>query len=391
MKILHCVESYFPDVGGMQEVVKQLSERLVKLGHEVSVATRKLEDRKHTTINGVQIHEFDVRGNEVEGYHGEHEAYERFLLESKFDIVTFFAAQQWATDIALPILNSIHGKKVSVPTGYSGFFRPEYAHYFEKMKSRIHGYDMNVYLSFDYRDIQFAKDQGITKFVVIPNGAGEDEFLSEMNLDIKKELNIPKDHFLVLHVGSYTGVKGQQEAVEIFMRSNIQHGTLLMIGNRSENYRVRYSKRPLMFLLNLKNKLFGDKKVVFKALPRQLTVAAYRQSDVFLFPSNIECSPIVLFECAAAGLPFLSNDVGNAVEISKWTGGGEIIKTTFDERRFSHANIHDAVKKLNALYVDQSRRTEMASISFANWKKKYSWEVIAREYESLYQSLNTQP
>jgi L-malate glycosyltransferase len=35
MKILHCVESYYPSIGGMQAVVRQLSERLVKMGHEV--------------------------------------------------------------------------------------------------------------------------------------------------------------------------------------------------------------------------------------------------------------------------------------------------------------------------------------------------------------------
>jgi len=48
MNILHCVESYYPSVGGMQEVVKQLSERLVKLGHAVKVATRNNPDRNFT-------------------------------------------------------------------------------------------------------------------------------------------------------------------------------------------------------------------------------------------------------------------------------------------------------------------------------------------------------
>ena len=43
MKILHTVELYHPSQGGMQEVVKQISERLVKLGHEVTVATTKLQ------------------------------------------------------------------------------------------------------------------------------------------------------------------------------------------------------------------------------------------------------------------------------------------------------------------------------------------------------------
>jgi len=40
MKILHTVESYTPSINGMQQVVKQLSERLVLLGHDVTVATR---------------------------------------------------------------------------------------------------------------------------------------------------------------------------------------------------------------------------------------------------------------------------------------------------------------------------------------------------------------
>jgi glycosyltransferase involved in cell wall biosynthesis len=390
MKILHCVESYFPDIGGMQEVVKQLSERLVTLGHDVTVATRKLEGRNACIINGVQIREFSITGNEVNGIIGEREVYEKFLVESRYDIVTFFAAQQWATDIALPILSSIHGKKVSVPTGYSGFYKFEYAAYFERMKERIHGYDMNVFLSHNYRDINFAKENGVRSMVVIPNGAGEDEFLANSNVDIRTELDIPFDHFIVLHVGSYTGVKGQQEAVEIFLRSSLKQSTLLMIGNNSNNYRVRYRKRPLMLWLKMWNKLFGSKKIIFDSYPRDFTVAAYKQSNLFLFPSNIECSPIVLFECAAAGLPFLSSDVGNASEIAEWTGGGMLIKTRLDENGFSHADVLDAVSKLNLLYKDGALRQKMSSNSFENWKEKFSWEVITRQYEGLYINLTAQ-
>ena len=40
MKILHTVEFYHPSIGGMQEVVKQLSERLVLLGHELAQRLR---------------------------------------------------------------------------------------------------------------------------------------------------------------------------------------------------------------------------------------------------------------------------------------------------------------------------------------------------------------
>src|ERR1041385_4629617 len=141
MKILHAVESYYPSVGGMQEVVKQLSERLVKLGHDVTVVTRKIPERNFTEFNGVKIKDFAIGGNIVNGIEGDEEGYRNYLLNSNFDVVTFFAAQQWATDVALPILKQIKGKKVSVPTGYSGLYNPQYGTYFQSMKNWIHGYD----------------------------------------------------------------------------------------------------------------------------------------------------------------------------------------------------------------------------------------------------------
>jgi len=142
MRILHTVEFYDPSVGGMQEVVKQLSERLVTLGHDVTVATTKLPNRKSLEFNGVRIVEFAISGSLVRGLSGEVERYKKFLVESKFDVVTNFAAQQWATDLALGVLDKIKAKKVFVPTGFSGFYLPEYQDYFEKrhnLKNTVFG------------------------------------------------------------------------------------------------------------------------------------------------------------------------------------------------------------------------------------------------------------
>jgi L-malate glycosyltransferase len=54
--------------------------------------------------------------------------------------------------------------------------------------------------------------------------------------------------------------------------------------------------------------------------PRE-TVAAYQAADLFLFPSDIERSPVVLFEAMASRTPFLTTAVGNAEEIFGWSGG----------------------------------------------------------------------
>jgi glycosyltransferase involved in cell wall biosynthesis len=387
MKILHCVESYFPALGGMQEVVKQLSERLVKLGHEVTVATRLHPERKTGLLNGVKIVSFNIGGNIVNGIEGEGGKYEKFLLESDFDIVTFFAAQQWATDLALPLLDRIRGKKISVPTGYSGFYWTEYKAYFEKMKSWIHQYDMNVYLSNDYRDINFARQNGVTKICLIPNGAAEDEFIPATTIDVRKELGVDADEFLVLHVGSFTGWKGHHESIKIFLRSGLKKATLLMIGNNSENFGISRRRDPLLYLQYIYNKLLGKRRVIFRYFPREFTVAAYRQSDIFLFPSNLECSPIVLFECAAAGLPFLATDVGNTNEIAQWTGGGIIVPTVRDREGFSHAVIKEAARLLYRMWNDKKLRKEMGAAAFTAWREKYSWEKIALQYEAMYLTL----
>jgi glycosyltransferase involved in cell wall biosynthesis len=95
----------------------------------------------------------------------------------------------------------------------------------------------------------------------------------------------------------------------------------------------------------------------------------------------------VLFECAAASLPFMSTDVGNSVEINSWTQGGEIMKTEIDERGLSHVNVAAAVNQLQRLYVDKSLRQSMAERAHTAWQKKFSWEKITIEYEQLYKKL----
>jgi glycosyltransferase involved in cell wall biosynthesis len=384
MKILHTVESYYPSPGGMQEVVKQLSERLAKAGHHVTVATGFLPERKEKVINNVVIEPFDIKGNTVRGMQGQVDDYRKFLLNADFDIVTSFAAQQWATDIALPILSDIKGKKVFVPTGFSGFMLPEYQNYFEEMKTWMKNYDMNVFLSDDYRDINFARANGIEKNVIIPNGAAADEFERRSLVDIRKKLKIHPASFLVLHVGSYSGIKGHQEAAEIFFRSKIKKGVLLFIGNNTELLVKQKGKQ-----YNLSSFLsFGNKKIIIRDdLSRAETVAAYHAADLFLFPSNIECSPIVLFECMASETPFLATDVGNSKEIIGWSGGGILLPTTMDKSGYSHARIPESVRLLNELYFDKQKREQLAKTGFEAWKNNFTWELIAKKYEELYKGL----
>lgn len=386
MKIAHTVEFYHPHVGGMAEVVRQLSERLVQMGHEVTVVTGKTAERKSSIINGVKIQEFDILGSEVRGLTGEVEAYKQFLLSSEFDIVANFQAQQWATDIALPILDQIKGKKLFIPTGFTYLYEDAYKGYYEKMKTRMKSYDMNIFLSYDYRDINFAKDNGVTKNCVIPNGAAADEFLKDVEIDIRKKYNIKPDAFFILHVGTYTGIKGHVEAIKIYLKSKLPNTVLLFAGNQN-SYFEKFVNGHWRFLLW---KLFNFPKknrYIIAELTRKEVVDALKQADLFLFPSQVECSPIVLFEAMASHTPFLCTDVGNSKEIIEWSHGGELLPTKIDEKGNSHALINEGAKCLHLLSENKKKRQELADNGFNAWKNKFSWEVIAKQYEQLYLDL----
>ena len=387
MKILHTVEFYHPSQGGMQEVVRQISERLVKLGHEVTVATTKLSERKNKIINGVKIEEFDIKGNLVRGLKGETERYKDFLINSDFDIITNFAAQQWASDLAFDILDRIKGKKVFVPTGFSGFYLPEYKDYFKKMKDWMKKYDMNVFLSDDYRDINFAKKNKINKIIVIPNGASEEEFLGQNNIYIREKLNIPKSNFLILHVGSHTGAKGHREAIEIFEKAKMTNATFLIIGNSFGGGCTKYCFiKEKLFNLS-PQRIFDKKKLIITSLSRSETVSAYKQADLFLFPSNIECSPLVLFECMASKTPFLTTDVGNAKEIINWSKSGLLLPTIKDKNGYSKVKVNESAKLLENIITNLKKRDSMSKTGFNIWKNKFTWEKITKNYERMYKNL----
>jgi glycosyltransferase involved in cell wall biosynthesis len=384
MKILHTVEFYAPSIGGSQEVVRQLSERMVEMGHDVTVATSYLPERDFTELNGVKIKQYKITGNEVRGYEGETRFYQEFLEESDFDVVMNYAAQQWTADLTFSLLRKIKCTKIFVPCGFSALHNPDYEEYFKKMPLILNQYDSTIYLAEKYRDIDFARKHGVKNLHVIPNGADEREFLKGYDGDIRQELGIAAGNNLIMHLGSFTGAKGQPEAIQIFRVANLQDATLLLVGNvfdrKLYNRLVASAKLFNIHPSNLRRR----KKIIILQLERQKTVAALQSADVFLFPSNIEASPLVLFESCAAKTPFLTTDVGNAKEIVSWTKGGEILPTDIDMSGNSHARIKDSANVLSSMLVDDNRRAEYTKNGYSTWNKKYRWDKIAIKYLELY-------
>lgn len=390
MRILHTVPHYEPYVGGMAEVVGQISRELVKKGHEVTVATAFHSERFEKEIDGVNIEAFRIEGNATVGIRGEYRRYREFLLQGHFDIIANFAAPQWTSDLMLPLLDKITAGKVFIPTGFSPLFNPAYTPYFTLLASLMKKYDRNIFTGREYRDFEFACRAGVEKTCIIPNGASAVEFLREYTINIRTQLGIPQNHFLILHVGSFTGLKGHRETMEIFQRAPITNTTLLMVGNRVDYAygEVEMCQEAVCRFMAAPERQLDHKRMVITSLSREETVMAFKDADLFLFPSNMECSPIVLFECMAAKTPFLTTDVGNAKEIIKWSAGGQVLPTYIDALGFSHALLLEGAALLAQMVQDQDSRFQMAAKGFAAWQESFRWDNIARQYEQLYQEIS---
>jgi glycosyltransferase involved in cell wall biosynthesis len=389
MKILHTVEFYSPSVGGAQEVVKQLSEHLVMLGHDVTVATTKLPTRRKKIINGVKIREFDISGNEVRGYQGKDlKKYQNFLVNTKFDVVMNYAAQQWTADLAFPILSKIKAKKIFVPCGYSGLYDPSYHDYFAKLPAILRQYDRCVYLSEDYRDINFAKKHKLNNGVVIPNGADEREFGSLPTFNRKallRKYGIPENNKMLLCVSNHTGQKGHKEAIKSFNQANVRNTSLVFIGDINHYAGCYNSCERSSQIANFKDLILRKGRTIHVLrLNRTETLKFFAACDIFLFLSNIECSPLVLFESAAAGKPFIASGCGNAVEIAKWVKSGVIVDSNQNKNGVTSVNIKNSSKTIETLLQNNNYLVKLGSNGRKNWFKKYSWSTIAKKYANIY-------
>tara|TARA_Y100000590_G_scaffold470726_1_gene668666 strand:+ start:135288 stop:136400 length:1113 start_codon:yes stop_codon:yes gene_type:complete len=366
----------------MEEVVKQLSTHFSKFGHDVTVATSSNNGRSpDEIIDGVRVKSFNILGNLVKGVSGNAEEYLNFLKSENADIYIFFAAQQWTSDLALGNLHNLPGKKVFVPTGFSGLFQSAYSDYFEKMKYWLKEFDLNIFHSKNYQDFTFAINNEITNYCIIPNGVNQNEFSN-----VKRISPTTKSSGLkVLSVGNHTGVKGHSEIIEIFTKANLPSGSsLTIVGEKNLKARCYLKCLSKAKTINLITK---NKKIDIISTSRKELLDLFYSSDIFLFPSNIECSPLVLFESAAAGLPFLSSDVGNAKEIASTTGAGIILKTHKNLNGYSEVDIQNSVRELETLASNSNLRAQMGSKGAEVIAESYTWEKISKQYLKYFEDL----
>jgi glycosyltransferase involved in cell wall biosynthesis len=392
-----------------------------------------MAERTFDVLNGVRIVEFDVSGNLAVGMTGEVERYRRFLADFPADAVMIKAAQQWTFDASWEVLDRIRGRKVFIPCGFSAFHEPAYKDYFARLPAILRKFDQLIFYAERYRDIDYARAHGLTNIAIVPNGASEIDFAVAPDPGFRASLGIADDDVVILTVGAPIKAKGHEQVAAAFARLKPAGRPMTLILNgdwpdispgapaaggppagasatataggylarvldfwksegilavlaripvacywRFDHFRqMRAAKRVLRA-----NRQPG-KKVLKTNLSRADTIQAFLTADLFVFASIVEYSPLVLFEAAAAGTPFLSVPVGNAEEIARWTGAGVICPARRDKLGHTRVSPRRLAREMARLIADDGLRDRLGARGREAWQSKFNWQAIAAMYERI--------
>lgn len=388
-RVLLCCEQYSPSVGGVQEVMRQIAERLAQRGFNVVVATGTHPQRPpNAVIKGVQVVSFAISGNRVKGMSGPVADYQQFLKDGHFDAVLIKAAQQWTFDAAVEVVEQLSARKVFIPCGFSGLADARFSDYFQRMPIWLSYFDELIFYSNTYQDIEFARAHGLKKLRIIPNGVDAQEFKNASPGQILDELGIDVADDLLLSVGSMIMAKGHWEVITAFRQARLkQPATLVINGNHAHEGGLSWLKRNAKHSLRGRwpisleaafTSLFPGKKVVITNLPRNGLIQLFSAAKLFVFASHVEYSPLVLFEAAASATPFIASDAGNSTEIAEWTKAGVIVKRS--NGRVRACNAADLRQSME-LMLDRPDLKEMGlNARDTVMNKGYTWDRIVDHY-----------
>ncbi len=324
MKILFVIENYIPHIGGVELVFKNLSEGLVKLGHEAIIVTHRLKGtKKFEIINGVKVYRIDC-------------FYNRYLF-------TFFS---------IPKIISI-AKKVDLlhTTTFNGAFPAWLVSKILKKKciitihevwvgkwaqlteinwlnAKIHNFlEALIYLlNFDkYVCISKSTQKQIQerkvkkdRIVLIYNGIDYNHWNPEKynkkysRNEIRKKLGLEKN-FVYL----FTGRPGISKGIEYLIKAvpliskKIPDSKLLAIISKDKAYKKRYD-----YILRLINQLkIEDKVNIHPTVDYQKLPAYIKAVDCVVIPSLSEGFGFAVVEACAIGTPVVATDTTSIPEV----------------------------------------------------------------------------
>lgn len=293
MKIAQVCPRYFPDIGGVETDVKEISERLVLKGHDIEVITTDPSGKlkKEDIINGVKVIRFRsfAPGS---AYYFAPQIY-IYLKKHNYDVI--HAHSYHALPALFAALSERKKKFVLSPYYHRGGHTPfrnllhkPYKFFGEMIFSRA---DTIICIS-EYEKRLVESDFNVAKKTIkIPNGLNLSEF-ENLKSKRKKDNGREKKERILLYVGRLEEYKGVQHIIQSL--PELQGFRLRIVGKGP------YEKE----LHNVAEELGVAERIEWlKDLSRKELLDCYADADIFLMLSSHESYGITVAEALASGTP----------------------------------------------------------------------------------------
>ncbi|MFX1388575.1 MAG: glycosyltransferase family 4 protein [Promethearchaeota archaeon] len=248
-------------------------------------------------------------------------------------------------------------------------------HYQEKRFYENDKFWMRILRNFDCINVctdtekDYMIQHGINSKKIIKVGLGVyfDEIKLENDNNWREKLQIENDKFVVLYMNSIISdpLKGVHQVIEAAAKLPEFHFIFAGKDERIWNNMIlRYNKK-----FDLKNCHFVG-YVVGKA-----KYSLFHTSDLIVRPSINEALGIFYLEGMSAGKPIITSNIDSMKEISNNVGFC-----------VEHGNVQELIEKIKILQSNKSLYHEFSKNAIKK-SEGYSWRVISRKFERLYDIL----
>lgn len=384
MKILMLTWEYPPRiVGGIARVVHDLSKRLIKDGHEVTVVTYKDGDvPAYENDKGVQVYRVEnymIHPNNFIDWIMQlnfnliAKASEIIQKEGKFDVIHAHdwlvanAAKALKNAFDIPIVSTIHATEAGRNSG----IHDDTQRYINDTEWLLTYESTEVIVNSNYmkNHVQGLFGLPFDKINVIPNGINLTNFNGiERDYDFRRQYAMDNEK-IILYVGRLVYEKGVQHLISAMPKilENYHDAKLIIAGKGGMLDELKGQAEAM----GLSNKIYFTGYLNSKQVQKM-----YKCADVAVFPSTYEPFGIVALEAMLAGVPTVVSDIG---------GLNEIVDHGINGMKSYAGNCNSIADSVISLLYDKQLAANVSKKAKQKVKEEFNWNKIAQDTHYIYE------
>ena len=384
MKILMLTWEYPPRVvGGIARVVYDLSHRMIKDGHEVTVVTYRDGDTPYyENDKGVEVYRVDNYmihpNNFIEwvmqlNFNMVSKATEIINKNGEFDVIhahdwlVTYAAKSLKNSYNIPLVSTIHATE----NGRNSGIHDDTQRYINDSEWLLTYESTEVIVNSDFmkNDLQRIFGLPYDKINVIPNGINLTSFSGiDRDYDFRRQYAMDNEK-IILYVGRLVYEKGIQNLIAAMPKilAGYNDAKLVIAGKGGMIDELRQEAENLGL----------GQKVYFAGYVNGKDVARlYKAADIAVFPSTYEPFGIVALEAILSERPVVVSDIG---------GLNEIVQHRENGMKCYAGNANSIADSILELLYNPELCANITKKAKLKVRNEYNWNKIAQDTHFIYQ------